>query len=140
MPPIDQLKEEVERSWPAEPATKLCTLIIDCIASFSPQQSRMFTFGNLCRMVGKSAPDNDLLTALNILVSSRVQALDARALFVDERQSEYEVDLEEINAARESGMLVHPRSGEMISNYQAYVVPFFVPSAKFLGMTDAKHG
>ena len=140
MPPIDLLKDEVQRAWPAEPASRLCLIILDSIASFSPQQSRMFTFGNFCRMVGKAVPDNDLLTALNILVSSRVHALDARALFVDEHQTEHEVDLEELDAARQSGVLVHPISGEMISNYEAHVIPFFVPSARFLDLTGTTHG
>ncbi|MFH5923823.1 hypothetical protein [Roseomonas xinghualingensis] len=139
MPPVDDLKSEVARIWGAAPAAKLCLKIIDFVASLPAEQVRMLTFSNLCRVVGKRAPDGDLLTAVTILVSSKIHALDTHTLFIDDNQAEHEIDPEDLRDAKLSGTLVHPVSGELVSNYEAHLVPFFVPSPKLRGIVDAQH-
>ncbi|HWX50530.1 MAG TPA: hypothetical protein VNZ61_20990 [Roseomonas sp.] len=136
MPPIEDLKEEVTRCWAGRPEAELCLKIIDCMALLPAQQREMFTFGNFCRMVGKVKPDLELLTAVTILVGSKIQALDARALFVDEQQKEHEIDLDELSEAKRSGALVHPVTGTLVTEYEAAVIPFFVPSPKFRKLAD----
>lgn len=140
MTQVEELKNEVIRLWSKEPAVELCLTIIDRVVSYTPRQSAMLTFGSLCQMVGKAVPDTDLLTAITILAGSKIQALDARALFVDEQKNEHELDPEELREAKRSGSLVHPVSGALVDNYEASLIPFFVPSSKLLQLTNAQRG
>jgi len=124
----DELKLKINRIWGVAPGAMLSLRIIDFLTSVPSEQLSMLTFGNLCRVVGKPEPDKDLLTAINILVSSKVQVLETHMLFIDDNKDEHEIDLKDLQETRRSGVFIHPRTGEMINNFEAHFVPFFVPS------------
>src|SRR5262249_16309329 len=93
-------------------------------------QLQMLTFRTFLEALGKDRIDDDLMRALTILVSSRVAALDARGLLVDEDQTEHELSARELADARASGELIHPETGVPVPEFEARVIPFFVPSAR----------
>jgi hypothetical protein len=66
------------------------------------------------------------------LVSSRVAALDARGLLVDDDHSEHELSADKLADARATGQLVHPETGELVPDFESRVIPFFVPSTRLL--------
>jgi len=127
-----EIKAELETRWRDDPIVRLCVAIVDYLASLPAEQLQMITFRTLSSGVGKDHIDDELMRALTILVSSRVAALDAHALFVDEDQLEHELTPEELAQARATGRLVHPETGELVSEFESKVIPFFVPSARFL--------
>jgi hypothetical protein len=128
----DEIKEELNRRWRGEPILRLCINIVDYISSFPPGRIDMLTFGTLAKAAGKDHVDNELMQALAILTGSRVAALDPRALLVDEDETEHEIAPEELAEARATGQLIHPETGEQVFEYESKVIPFFVPSARFL--------
>ena len=92
----------------------------------------MLTFRTLSNAAGKDHVDEELLRAITILVSSKIAALDAHALFVDDDQTEHELDAKEWAQVRRTGRLIHPETGVPVPEFEAKIVPFFVPSARFL--------
>lgn len=138
MRPIDEVRKELAASWVDHPVADLCLAIVNYIESLLPDQAGLITFANLCLATGKKKPDGDLLTAVTILVSSRVEALDARALLVDEDEREHEISPEELAHARSTGELIHPETGYPVKDFEGRLIPFFVPSKKLLG--NVSHG
>lgn len=126
-----EIRAELQRRWQESPALKVCFAILEYLERVPDEQLQMLTFGTLQEAVGKNAVDPELITALNILVSSRIAALDAKVLLIDELEDEYEISPTELSEARSSGALIHPRTGELIEEFESKLVPFFVPSESF---------
>jgi len=127
-----EIRAELETRWKGDPIVRLCVAILDYMAALPADQLGMLTFRALVSAAGKERLDDELMRALTILVSSRIAALDARALLVDDDQSEHELDPQELAEARATGRLVHPETGELVPEFESKVIPFFVPSARFL--------
>lgn len=100
----------------------------------------MLTYRTLVEVAGRNQVDEQLLMALNVLVSSRVEALDARALFVDEDDNEHELNTKEFAEVMRDGELIHPGYGEPVPDFESRLIPFFVPSKKFCNMAGTDHG
>lgn len=57
--------------------------------------------------------------------------LDARALFIDEDNSEYQIDLGDLEEARRTGVFIHPGTGEVVPEFEGMTMPYFIPSKFF---------
>lgn len=129
----EEIKAELSDRWADDPPIiRLCLRLVDFVASLPEEHARMLTFRTLSRAAGKNQIDEELLRALTILVSSRVAALDAHALLVDEDGTENELEPVVLADARASGELIHPETGEPVPEFETKVIPFFVPSARLL--------
>ena len=126
---ISEIKTELHSIWPDVPAADLCVRILDFMMSVPTDQLQMLTFRELTDATGQGNVTPDLITALSIL--KEMSLLDARALFVDYDETEYELEPSELFEAQVSGILIHPHTGEEVKNYQKRVIPFFTPSDKF---------
>ena len=133
---VSQIRAELQDRWHDDPAIELCLRIVGFVERLPSEQARMLTFRTLSQGVGIKSIDDSFMRALTILVSSRVAALDAHALLVDEDESEHEIAPEELAQARATGNLIHPETGVVVHDYESRVIPFFVPSAKFLAADD----
>ena len=131
---IGKIKGELRKSWQNDPIVPLCIRIVEFVCSVPEHQLGRLTFASFLEPLHKNRIDDELMRALTILVSSRVAALDARALLVNDDQSQYELSVEELAEARAAGQLVHPQTGELVPEFEARVIPFFVPSARLRGV------
>jgi hypothetical protein len=129
---IEELKGEVRAVWHDAPAVDLCFRILDYLGAGKPERLKMITFRDLVGVTGKATVDSELLTAVAILTNSAVSILDARALLVDEDETEHEISPEDFAEARRSGSLIHPDSGKPVQDFEDHIIPFFVPSDRFL--------
>jgi hypothetical protein len=132
MTSIAELKGEIEQQWGENPIAPLCVQIIDFMAHQPNDQLRMLTFLSFSNGIGLPAPTEAVVRAVFLLTSSSVHALDARLLFIDDHDQEYEIDKADIKEAEQEGGLIHPGSGEMIPDYEDKVLPYFVPSDRFI--------
>ena len=129
---IEELKAEVKSIWHDVPAVELCFRILDFLGAGKPERLKMITFRDLVNVTGKATVDSELLTAVAMLTNSHVPILDARALLVDEDDREHEIGPKEFAEARRNGALIHPDSGKPVQNFEDHIIPFFVPSDRFL--------
>lgn len=128
---IMKIKEELARGWGDEPTIETCFAIIDYMERRSPSELQMLTFTSLRHAANKETIDSELLNAITILVSSKVAALDAHAMLVDDDHTEHEISLEYLNSARSVGELIHPETGLPVRDFESKIFPFFAPSANF---------
>jgi hypothetical protein len=129
---VKKIKEELKARWGDEPTVAICFAILDYMKQVPADQLQMLTFTSLQSAANKDAVDSDLLKAVTILASSRVAALDAHAMLVDDDESEHEISIEYLSVARANGEFVHPETGRVVDDFESKIFPFFVPSANFM--------
>lgn len=127
----EDIRKELKERWSASPVLTLCLKIVDFVASLPPDEARFLTFKTIIHGAQKTAVDDDLLVALNILANTRIAALDAHAMLVDEDQEEHEIAPNDFAEAQRSGLLIHPETGEPVLDFEQRVYPFFVPTERF---------
>jgi hypothetical protein len=128
---LADLKNEILQRWASVPAGSVSVRIIDYIAKLPPSNRHMLTYRTFLAAAGKSNVDDDLLAAINILVSSPISVFDAHGLFIDDDDSEFELTPEELLETSRSGIFIHPESGEKVPDYRDRIVPFFTPTSRF---------
>lgn len=129
---VDDLKREIATGWPDIPAASLALGIVDFMGNLDDQELRMLTIPMLLRASSHESVDPDFLTALAILAGSSVHVLDAKAILTDDRDEEFNLESDELAAARREGSLAHPESGELIEDFEAKLIPYFQSSNRFL--------
>jgi hypothetical protein len=127
-----EIKADLYARWQNDPIVPLCVRIVDFVSSLPVDQLHMLTFRSFLEALGKDRIDDELIRGLTILVSSRVAALGARGLLVDDDHSERELSADQLAEARSTGQLVHPETGILVPEFESRVIPFFVPSARLL--------
>ncbi|RVN00440.1 hypothetical protein CN120_23415 [Sinorhizobium meliloti] len=125
-----EVKAELLERWGKEPVAQLCANIVDFISSLPADERRLFTYGSFMKATNRKATDEELLRAIAILVNSKVAALDTWALFTDEHGEEHEITPKDFSDIRRTGVLVHPESGELVTDFEDHIMPFFVPTER----------
>lgn len=128
---IESIIEEIQKGWPAMPSGALALRIIDFMKRQDIQELRMLTIPTLLEVVERKQVDAEFLAALAILVNSTVHALDAKAFLWDENEEEIHINAKELAEARRTGGLEHPVTGNIISDFENKLIPYFQYSSRF---------
>ena len=129
---IDDIKREVSEGWPDLPAAAFALGIIEFMGQLDDQELRMLTVPTLLEAVGCKELNQEFLAGLAILAGSTVDVLDAKAFYSEDDDEEFDVDATELAAARHSGSLEHPTTGELIEDFESKLIPYFESSERFL--------
>lgn len=137
MAKIDKLKEEVSKNWGDHPACRTCIRIIDYIHALPDDELSMLTFTSLRNAAGEEDINARIIDAVTLLSSTSIHALDTHLLFIDDDEQEFEISKAMLAEARQTGVFIHPQTGEPVADFEHKVVPFFVPSKRFLSFRDS---
>lgn len=140
MSAIEDIKQAIATSWPAARGAELSIRLLDFVVHLPESETRLMTMPMLARGLGLSRVDQDLLTAITILVSSRLELLQPRAMLIEDDEKEFELEPGELSAARNEGALAHPETGELIPDFEAKLYPFFVPTQRLKSIMQNEHG
>ena len=132
---LESIKSSIEKKWHGRPA-ELSLSILDHVKSASAYERKMLSFNDLLYALGLQKVDGDLLAALNILVSSSQPLLSRGYLLIDDDGNEFEISSDEVADAKKHSSLVHPETGEEISDYERQLVLYFYPSPKLSGSLE----
>ena len=127
-----KIKQELRERWGGVPALDLCLSIVDFIDKLPVPEREMLTYRTLEKAVGSAGLSEDLLIAITILVTSRIEALEARALFIDDNGDEFTIETDELSQIKTDGELIHPETGNPVINFEEKIIPYFVPTSRFL--------
>lgn len=136
MASIDQLKEEVSKNWGDHPACRLCINIIEYLGASSADELAMLTFTDLKEAAGELEITEEVIRAVTLLSSTSIHALDTHLLFIDDEDHEFEIEKAQLAEARKRGVFIHPKTGTQVPDFESKIVPFFVPSQRFLSLKD----
>jgi hypothetical protein len=114
----------------------VCLRIIDYINALPLEELEMLAFASFKNAAGAQEISDEIVRAVTLLSSTSIHALDTKLLFVDDDESEFEIEKSALAAARDSGLFIHPKTGIPVSDFEARIIPFFVPSKRFLMFKD----
>lgn len=137
MAKIETLKAEIARSWGDHPACPACIKIIDYINALPSDELAMLTFTSLKNAAGEKEITQQVLDAVTLLSSTSIHALDTHLLFIDDDEREFEIKKKELAEARKTGQFIHPETGTAVVDFESKIIPFFVPSRRFLSFKDS---
>lgn len=129
---LDHLRAEILKEWDSNSAAEVCVSILNYFENLKPEELGFLTFKTLRKAANRERVDEDLLFAINILSSSKSPLLELRTLFIDDDESEFEIDPSEINEAQRTGVFIHPNSGEPVEDYEKHIIPFYSPTERLI--------
>src|SRR3569623_230796 len=119
---LKETEAEILDRWNNIPAAAASIRILEYLASLPDDELKVLTFRTLSKAAGKGYGDTELVAAINILAGSSLALLDAHAFFVDDARNQYDLDDDEFELARATNEVVHPDTGELISNASAHLI------------------
>jgi hypothetical protein len=88
----------------------------------------MLTYTSLQNLLEHPKIDTPLVTAVHFLTSSRFAFLEAHGQLIDDEGDEYPLEDFDFNEVLKSGFLIHPKTGEIVSDARDKVMPYFALS------------
>jgi hypothetical protein len=113
----------------SSPQFNVCKRIFDYLLSRPFEQITHLTFSVLRKVIGKEYSNVEILKVIPYLCGDRVHILSLHFEFVDENDNYIELEDEEVRQAKNTGKLVHPRTGEYIEDFENKVFMYFTPSS-----------
>jgi hypothetical protein len=120
--------EQIKNDWGSNPQSLICLKILNYLLQISNNSSFHITYGSLKRVVEIACNEKELLTAIQYLCGERTHLLEARFELVD-KDDYFDISNSELKIARETGKLIHPENGEIVSDFEDKVVMYFQPSS-----------
>jgi len=118
---------QIYEDWGQKPQSNICAEILDYLLRIDTNRSLHITYGSLRKVINENYGDSELLTAVQYLCGERTHLLEAKFELID--NNDYiDIPNSDLNHARATGQLVHPESGELISNFEEKVYIYFQPS------------
>jgi hypothetical protein len=133
---IDKLKDEVRESWRDSPLLHTCLSIIDFLNQLPLDELQMLTFSSFKTAVGEDEVTDEVIRAVALLANTSIHALDTKLLFIDDDENEFELEKRDLANARRTGELIHPETGRGVRDFESKIIPYFVPSERFLTLKD----
>lgn len=115
-----------------EPALDVCLRLVNELAKRPPDQLQRLSYIFLAKLVNTKVEDNDFRTALHTLVNHRHHPLTLYYVFLDEGDGrEIPLSMRDVKEALDDNEFVHPRTGELVPQYQKLIRPVFKASEEF---------
>ena len=127
---LENLRAEL-REWPDSDVVRLCDRILSFMDKLPSSQLEMLSLNRLLKAADHSQIDQNFVDALGLLVNTSVHALDAKGMFVDGNEDEFEISGDDIIRASNEKLFIHPRTGEPVNDFEQRIFPFYVLSEKF---------
>jgi len=105
-----------------------CEKIFDYLLSRPINQLTHLTYNVFRKAIGDEYSIIELLKATQYLCGDRVPILSLHFEIADEDDSYLDINDDDMRYAKETGKLVHPRTGEYIEDYEDKVLIYFKPS------------
>ncbi len=100
----------------------------------------MLSYGSLYAAMGQKHGRIEFIRAMQILSGSWLNLLDIFFKFYDKNSNEeYDVDNDEVLAAQKDGRLVHPKTGDLVEDYEEDLLIYFCASEKLKDMKKKVH-
>jgi hypothetical protein len=102
---------------------KTCGLIVNYLFSHPVQNFQHITFGDLSRTANLSKKE-DVLAAMQYLCGDRARLLVPKFEFIEDDFIET-ISNSDVAIARKQGFFYHPKSGELVNDFEAKIFMFF---------------
>jgi hypothetical protein len=134
-----EVLQQIVEDWGNEPQANICAEIFNFLLSVELSQATHITYGSLRQVVQNCTSDQKMLGAIQYLCGDRIPLLEAKFELIDD-YGEFDLPNSEVREARESGELIHPETGETITDIEEKIFMYFQPGVlvKELRTSNAK--
>ena len=122
---MSQVTRIIYEDWGGDPQSKVCEKIVDYLVQ--NKTASHLTYGILRRILGDGFTEFEILDSVQYLCGARVNLLQPGFEFIDD-SGIYPINTSELREAEKHGNLVHPFSGELVTDYKNNVCIYFEPS------------
>lgn len=116
---------------------RICTSIVNMIAAHHADTRLHLTF-SLLKKQTRPQDDQALMAAVQFLVGAKADILEMCFEFVDKDEQYYPLSTATVAAANQSGMLEHPDTGEVISDFASSILVYFQPTPRAIETLQKK--
>jgi hypothetical protein len=117
----------IVEDWGDQPQAHICAKIFNFLLSIDPSQITHITYGSLRQVVDSPTIDHKMMGAIQYLCGDRTPLLEAKFELIDD-YGEFDLTNSDVSEARLSGKLVHPETGEIVTNIEDKIFMYFRPS------------
>ena len=103
--------------------SKTCGLIVNYLFSQPVQKLRHITFGELSRAANLLKKE-DVIAAARYLCGNRARLLVPKFEFIEDDFVEI-ISNSDVAAARKQGFFYHPKSGELVNDFESKIFMYF---------------
>ncbi|WP_207460796.1 hypothetical protein [Azospirillum sp. SYSU D00513] len=135
-----QLAAELERRLGSGAEAEICLSATKYLLTTPAERLEMLSYGSLYAAMGQKHGRIEFIRAMQILSGSWLNLLDIFFKFYDKNSNEeYDVDNDEVLAAQKDGRLVHPKTGDLVEDYEEDLLIYFCASEKLKDMKKKVH-
>lgn len=123
-----KIVEQINEDWSKKLQSEICIAILNYLLDDKSRNLSHITYGSLQKVVGNNYDNRDLLIAIQYLCGDKIKLLEAKFELIDE-DNFFDISNYELKNARKTGKLVHPDTGELITDFEKRVFIYFQPSS-----------
>lgn len=123
-----KIVKQIKNDWSNKIQSEICIAILNYLFHDKSKNITHITYTSLRKVTGDKYANEDLLMAIQYLCGDRIKLLDAKFELIENEQL-FDISNIELKEARETGVLVHPETGELIKDYEDKVFIYFQPSS-----------
>ena len=120
-----EIEKQIYQDWSSKkPQSDICVSILDYLIRNKSKPLSHITYGSLKKIIHTNYSNQDILSAIQYLCGDRIKLLEAKFELIDNEEY-YDIPNDELNEARKTGELLHPKTGEQINDYEDKVFKYF---------------
>jgi len=133
---LQQVIESIRADIDDDPLFDICVKVLVYVVNYPAGKLSYITYGSLRKIVGITYSDEQLLLSIQYLCGDRADILNPKFELIDDNSETHIIPNDEVSLAHNTGILIHPETGEPIDNYDGKLVIFFEPSSFSRGITS----
>ncbi|BDA76001.1 hypothetical protein CAL7716_101670 (plasmid) [Calothrix sp. PCC 7716] len=122
------LETQIYEDWGSNPESEICIALLNYLLRIPMDRSCHITFGSLKIAINNEHTDVELLKAVQYLCGDRTKLLEVNFELIENEENIFSLSKSDVAAARKTGMLIHPETGEIIEDFEEKVFMYFEPS------------
>lgn len=122
----DTIIQRIYEDLKDERQSKICTKVLEYLLN-TPKLCHI-TYGSIKIVINSNYTDAEILKAVQYLCGDSTNLLETGFEFI-ENEEHYQISKDQVKFAQDTGIFVHPQTGEMIDNYKEKVFMYFKPSS-----------
>ncbi|PZO15350.1 MAG: hypothetical protein DCF25_13700 [Leptolyngbya foveolarum] len=109
------------------PKSEVCVAIVEYVLDPANKNISHLTYSSLRKVANREASDTEFFEAIQYLCGEHVNLLESKFELI-QGVSAFDVPKADVKSAQQSGIFIHPETGEAVSDYKKCLFVYFVPT------------
>lgn len=128
---MPQITLDIPTPWVGKKHEEVCKCLFEYLLSTRKENLETLSYMAIARICNNNKVDSVVLESTAYFCGA-VNILQSQFIFIDEDDNEHPLERGEFYLAQETGYLIHPESGDEVTDYEDKVFVYFHPTKQFL--------